>query len=1206
VNQRTKRRRESAKRTHVEHAVIFALLAGLPLTLPAGCAATPASAPTAISARESADAIARLRALAEAEAVAPPGPALPPPPGVEFATASTSDDPAERAKRTMSFAGAIASLPRPADLAPIPSIDPDDDTSVAATMAYVRGRSALLSGDPSGAIPELQTAAKLNASAPEPWRELAEAQRQLGRRSSSVAALQQAVRRGLRDPNAYFQLGRDAARSRRPAEGARLLAEALELHPERFDPALPLLIRADLAEALVELGFDAAAVELLATAGTGGGTLSGSTRYAAEFAEFSRRRTELVRTMGDSAARLGLYEQAGILYSEAASGPTLDPADALTRQTALSLVRGRPAEACLRVVEDIQAGPGGIDDRRIALVRHLASVTTLGPLLVEAIAQAVPPDAPRSIAGRFARLKAAALAPEPAQAVRRAHLRAFPDDTEVLAETIGAERDARARADDLARCATMRPELAAEFADVAFHDGRGIAELVEALGSGSAERSAALVRAFLLGRLGRPADGADSLASAKLAEPQEYARLAAEVALNAACGRWDRAEAARRELISSAPAADSAGLWALSVAAAHRAMQDPAAALEAVQAHSFEGDRLAAGAALAGAEAASRAGRPELAAELLDAATAADPSDERPQRAKISFFGPAGAKPDQERFADAVRALRDLAPADRFIRRLAARELADRGVWSQAEPQLRALGEEDPGDPQTVSMLVDCWRRSAGNDAERARRDAWLRDRLAQRPDSVALAAGLAQWLAATDRAPEAEKLLESALAKFPVPTLAQLRESIVRDRLKEPERATRLARARLEGRTRSIEENIELADLEVASGNADAAPAVLREGLPDGIALTAEQSGAVLALIVRVVQDSTERGKPETVAPLLVFAAERGLELPISLYEGAMIAVAQRENPEKDAIRSVASAVVRQSAGAFNQSYARIRTSVREDRFPAGVLAAIDGLVGGAIASAAPINERILFDYAATVSSAGNGDDARRMLATFATPERVRTVYSAFKGEADGFDAEGADIPPELIHLLGIRAAALGRIEAAESLYRLSLEMKPRHAMSANNLAYHLIETNGDLVEAERLLKIALEEEPESHHILDSLGWLYYRQDRLADTPDGPGAVTLLLRAVGIEDGEASAVIQDHTGDALWAAGRKPEAVDRWRLALSLAQQEAELLRGIGQNAVSLLAELRRVASSTRAKLTAVDEGREPEIAAHTGAAPK
>jgi tetratricopeptide (TPR) repeat protein len=74
----------------------------------------------------------------------------------------------------------------------------------------------------------------------------------------------------------------------------------------------------------------------------------------------------------------------------------------------------------------------------------------------------------------------------------------------------------------------------------------------------------------------------------------------------------------------------------------------------------------------------------------------------------------------------------------------------------------------------------------------------------------------------------------------------------------------------------------------------------------------------------------------------------------------------------------------------------------------------------------------------------------------------------------------------------------------------------------------------------------------PYEGHIIDSLGWVFYRLGQYDK------AIGYLEQASDMNPGNA--VISDHLGDAYWFGGRKNEAVFQWKHALVL-KEDSEML---------------------------------------------
>ncbi len=105
-------------------------------------------------------------------------------------------------------------------------------------------------------------------------------------------------------------------------------------------------------------------------------------------------------------------------------------------------------------------------------------------------------------------------------------------------------------------------------------------------------------------------------------------------------------------------------------------------------------------------------------------------------------------------------------------------------------------------------------------------------------------------------------------------------------------------------------------------------------------------------------------------------------------------------------------------------------------------------------------------------------------------------------------------------------------------------LAKDPLDAPTLNYLGYMLADRGERLDESIALIKRALQVEPYSGAYLDSLGWAYFKQNRL------DLAEPNLRKAA--EQRVRDSAVQDHLGDLLFKLGRYGEAASAWQRALS------------------------------------------------------
>jgi Flp pilus assembly protein TadD len=110
-----------------------------------------------------------------------------------------------------------------------------------------------------------------------------------------------------------------------------------------------------------------------------------------------------------------------------------------------------------------------------------------------------------------------------------------------------------------------------------------------------------------------------------------------------------------------------------------------------------------------------------------------------------------------------------------------------------------------------------------------------------------------------------------------------------------------------------------------------------------------------------------------------------------------------------------------------------------------------------------------------------------------------------------------------------------MGRLDDSIAQYRAAAERWPESAMSLNALGYTLADRTDDYREAEKLIRKALEYDPESPAIIDSLGWVLFKQGEYE------AALVELQRAYErLDDHEVAA----HIVETLVALDRRDEAL--------------------------------------------------------------
>ncbi len=141
-----------------------------------------------------------------------------------------------------------------------------------------------------------------------------------------------------------------------------------------------------------------------------------------------------------------------------------------------------------------------------------------------------------------------------------------------------------------------------------------------------------------------------------------------------------------------------------------------------------------------------------------------------------------------------------------------------------------------------------------------------------------------------------------------------------------------------------------------------------------------------------------------------------------------------------------------------------------------------------------------------------------------------------------------------ELLFRLGVLFDRKGDKEACIDQMEMVLEVNPEHADALNYIGYTLAEMSKRLDEAERLIEKALSIKPDSGYIVDSLGWVYFKQKRYKE------ALQQLERAAVMVPEDPA--VAEHLGDAYLKLNRTEKALFQYRKALELGHPDADSVR--------------------------------------------
>lgn len=1080
---------------------------------------------------------------------------------------------------------------------------PSDDARLTAQLRYAQAKQKLLEGNSGDAITDLQAATRLDPTASELWRELGNAQYASGRRTSASNSFRQAVELGLREPQVMYTLARDSARSDRSDEALSLLLAAAQLDLHGSDPALAWLIHAELAPLLARRGEITAARESLSLAADLPEPFASPTNLKSELAELYRRRDEMWQQIGDWSCKLGDAETAVRAYDRAGEFPSSDVESLSTRRLFALLNAGRPAEAAISLLEQIQQSNQCANDGAIALARQLRVATDLGPTLASAIGQ-LERDTVRKFTATqrvgLLRVQAYLLASDAGMEIReRALALDSADVTPIVHDLVGSlPTDVHVRTRMAGEVGDAVPRVASQLADALVLDGIGLDELVREPSKGT---GFTIVQAYVEAKRGEAVR-----ALARLQAVQSWpescrvtARLA-EVELAVASARWDAVESGLSQLASETTAEGR-----LAYATALRAAQRPARAMEVLGTLDRVDQNTSA--QLLRAELALRSDSGETADRAYARVIELDRFDERAYEGLITLHLPNGRLPDADKLNGSLRALRETIPQGRVARFLTVRNAMARGARDQAESSLMGMVRRSPPNPIALELLTGLWEAPrADAKTALAAPERFLREQVAQHPGSAPLLASLARVLAAAGKTEESEQLLEKTVAEHPSPTLSRLREHIVRDVMKDPARADRLALERLDQSPATIDNIVERAELQSRRNDLAGAERTLATGLPAEMTLTNEQSSLLLSILTKAPIDAkTSASHALAMVGLFERLGPDVKLLPVMQIKrltAATIAYASEPVKLTDEVVRIAKSQPEIGLTAY-RPVLQILDSIGSR---SAMLPFLHELVAR---TQSDWREDLVELYAGVVAVQGTEKDAEALV-ELATdrPLLVRWLASLRKRSTarDEIDATTSDsyMRAEIAYVLASGMGAAGREAESEATLALAIRLDQTHGMANNDLGYNLADRGERLDEAEKMLARALAEEPENANVMDSAAWLKYKRGQLKDevAADGTvtreGAISMLRRAIEKDEEGDNAIMRDHLGDALWRDGQHEMAVEMWQEASTMIAPTLAVLTDRKDDPSLTARVYRATAASLRAKLAAVQAKNEPVTA--------
>jgi tetratricopeptide (TPR) repeat protein len=168
---------------------------------------------------------------------------------------------------------------------------------------------------------------------------------------------------------------------------------------------------------------------------------------------------------------------------------------------------------------------------------------------------------------------------------------------------------------------------------------------------------------------------------------------------------------------------------------------------------------------------------------------------------------------------------------------------------------------------------------------------------------------------------------------------------------------------------------------------------------------------------------------------------------------------------------------------------------------------------------------------------------------------KHFQEALTTFEEALHEAEAEGTEIANARFYFdYGATAEQAGLYDKASDLFKRSIAVDPANAADAYNyLAYMWAEHDMHLDEADQMVKLALQADPNNGAYIDTLGWLEFREGKFDQ------ALSDLLHAAQKLTRD-DPVVLEHIGDACAKLNKSAQALDAWQKALNLVPANKKL----------------------------------------------
>lgn len=174
----------------------------------------------------------------------------------------------------------------------------------------------------------------------------------------------------------------------------------------------------------------------------------------------------------------------------------------------------------------------------------------------------------------------------------------------------------------------------------------------------------------------------------------------------------------------------------------------------------------------------------------------------------------------------------------------------------------------------------------------------------------------------------------------------------------------------------------------------------------------------------------------------------------------------------------------------------------------------------------------------------------------------------------------------PDLLYYIAHLYQRISQQEMTEQVLQEVMRLDPSHAQAGNDLGYTWADAGKNLEQAEAMIRLAVDAEPDNPSYLDSLGWVLYKRGHFEQ------ARKLLEQAAEPAE-SADPVVLDHLGDALYQLEAHAGARSAWQQSLQRAD-------GVPERD-----EIKELRLKLQAKLKQADAGQPVTVAPVVGQGP-